>query len=310
MTAKQLAPSGEQRSAIGDKGELWLAARLPQGWIWQPPRKDVGKDGLIVIRDESELHNLEFSVQVKATLKPRFSGEALVFSNVSRSSVLYWMASAYPTLVVAVDLSNDRAWYVWHFDLFKSVADIPKSTGTSISLRIPTSNRLTPEAWTGIRIEINRCYNYLYNSLSKGDSYVWIVASTGTVCNGARNLLKISELPLPGPNISKEDGITILIEQQQHRNVLVVASRLLGGLDPVSQLYRDVRGWKERYESSVRDAFPRLGQVPSKITNQYGREVAFNPAALSSSRRELIFMIFDLVTLITQIHPSGSHNAA
>lgn len=312
MTSKQtqLSRSGEQRSAIGDKGELWLASRLPLGWIWQPPRKDLGKDGLIVIRDESDLHNLEFSVQIKATLKPRLSGEALVFANVSRSSVLYWMAGAYPTLVVAVDLSNDCAWYVWHFDIFKSVADIPKGSASSISLRVPTSNKLTLAAWNDIRIEIKRCYNYLYNSMSKGDSYVWIVASTGTVCNAARNLLKISESPVPGPDISEEDGITILIEQQQHRNILAVASKLLTGLDPVSKLYRDLSGWKERYENSVNHAFPRLGQIPSKITNQYGPEVAFRPAALSSSRRELIFMIFDLVALITQIHPSGSHNAA
>jgi hypothetical protein len=64
------------------------------------------------------------------------------------------------------------------------------------------------------------------------------------------------------------------------------------------------------YESIVRRAFPRLGEVPSKITNHFGSEVAFRRDTLSSSRRRLIFMIFDLVALITQIHPSGSHNAA
>jgi len=146
--------------------------------------------------------------------------------------------------------------------------------------------------------------------MSKGDSYVWIVASTGTVCNAARNLLKISDSPVPGPDISEEDGITILIQQQQHRNILTVASKLLAGLSSASKLYSELRVWIDIYENTVRRAFPKLGEVPSKVTNQYGAEVAFRHDALSSSRRQLIFMVFDLVALITQIHPSGSHNAA
>ncbi|MEK7718555.1 MAG: DUF4365 domain-containing protein [Bacteroidota bacterium] len=312
MTTKQTAPisSGEGRSAIGDKGELLFASRLPYGWIWQPPRKDLGKDGLIVIRDESELHNFEFSVQIKTTLKPRLSNKALRFSNVSRSSVLYWMAGAYPTLIVAVDLSNDRACYVWHYDLFNSVADVPKTSTGSLTISVPTDNELNTAGWNDIRSEIKRCYNRLYNSMSKGDSFVWVVASTGTICNAAKNLLKISESQVPGENITEDEGITILIEQQQHRNVLTVASRLLSGLSTESKLHRELREWSGLYETMVRQAFPRLGDAPTKIANQFGTEVAFQPDALFSSRRQLIFMVFDLVSLITKIHPSGSHNAA
>jgi hypothetical protein len=43
--------SGVAPSHLGDQGELWFAAMLPAGWVWQPPRRDLGKDGLIVIRD-------------------------------------------------------------------------------------------------------------------------------------------------------------------------------------------------------------------------------------------------------------------
>ena len=312
METKKTVPiaSGEGRSAIGDKGELWFASRLPHGWIWQPPRKDVGKDGLIVIRDESELQNLEFSVQIKTTLKRRHGSKALQFSNVSRSSVLYWMAGAYPTLIVAVDLSNDQAWYVWHYDLFNTIEDIPKAGTNSLTISVPTDNELNTDGWNNIRAEIKRCYNCLYNSMSKADSFVWIVASTGTVCKAARNLLKLSESPVPGKNITENEGITILIEQQQHRNVLAVASKLLSGLSTGSKLHRELLEWRDSYETMVRQAFPRFGDVPSKIANHPGAEVAFIPNVLSSSRRQLIFMVFDLVDLITQIHPSGSHNAA
>ncbi len=59
------ATSGANLNAdIWDEGELWFASQLPRGWDWQPPRRDLGKDGLVVVRDDSELHNLEFAIQV------------------------------------------------------------------------------------------------------------------------------------------------------------------------------------------------------------------------------------------------------
>lgn len=104
---------------LGDQGELWFAAALPQGWIWQPPRRDFGKDGLIVIRDGSELHNLELSAQIKTSAKPRIrDGHVVLTGGVSRSSIQYWFASPLPTLVVAVDISSRNAWYGWHLGLW------------------------------------------------------------------------------------------------------------------------------------------------------------------------------------------------
>ena len=303
--------SGESRSAIGDKGELWFASRLPEGWIWQPPRKDLGKDGLVVIRDGSELQNLEFSVQVKATCRQQKANKALR-SNVSRSSVLYWMAGAYPTLIVAVDLANDRAWYLWHYDAFDTIEEIQEANRNALPVSVPrgADNELNIDGWNNIRAEIQRCYKRLYNSMSKGESFVWIVAATRIICGAARNLLKISESAVPGQAITEEEGIIILIEQQQHRNVLASASKLLSGLSTESKLYRELTEWRETYETIVREAFPRFGDVPTKISNHPGAEVAFLPKALSSARRPLIFLVFDLVDLITQIHPSSSHNAA
>ncbi|MBX3282014.1 MAG: DUF4365 domain-containing protein [Acidobacteria bacterium] len=78
------------------------------GWVWQPPRRDFGKDGLIVVRDESKLHNLEFSVQIKTSMSPRIRGGEVLLSGVSRASIQYWFASPLPTLIIAVDLTNVR----------------------------------------------------------------------------------------------------------------------------------------------------------------------------------------------------------
>ena len=297
-------------NAIGDKGELWLASQLPQGWIWQPPRKDVGKDGLVVIRDGSVLHNLEFSVQIKTTLNPRRNSETITIRNVSRSSVMYWMASTHPTLIIVVDLSSNRAWYIWHFDVFRSVSEVPSAMDAKIAIRVPTKNELNKPAWDDIRSELRRCYNHIQNSMSKADSYVWIVASTGLIAIATQNLLKISEIPIPARDSQNDDFIPLLIEQQQHRNMLAVAYKLLRGLDSTSKLYRDVHTWIEQYEKLARNAFVTLGEVPFNICNDFRSDLGIRPEALAVSRKQMIFLLLDLVALITQVHPSGSHNAA
>lgn len=300
----------EQSNAIGDKGELWLASQLPQGWIWQPPRKDLGKDGLVVVRDGSVLHNLEFSVQVKATLKPHRNSEAITIRNVSRSSVMYWMASTHPTLIIAVDLSSNRAWYIWHFDVFRSVSEVPSTTDAKITIRVPIKNELNNAAWDDIRSELRRCYNLIQNLMSNAHSYVWIVASTSSIAIATQNLLKISDIPIPDPKNLNDDFIPLLIEQQQHRNMLAVANKLLRGLDQTSKLYQDVHTWIKQYEELARSAFVTLGEVPANISNDFNSDLGFRPKVLASSRKQMVFLLLDLVTLITQVHPSGSHNAA
>lgn len=306
---EQPTPSNERSNAIGDKGELWLASQLPRGWIWQPPRKDLGKDGLVVVRDDSVFHNLEFSIQVKATLKPRRNREVISIRNVSRSSVMYWMASSHPTLIVVVDLSCYRAWYIWHFDVFRSVSEVASMKGATVTIRVPTKNELNDAAWDDIRSELKRCYNLIYNLMSKADSYVWIVGSTSSIAIATQNLLKISEMPIPAKDGQNDDFIPLLIEQQQHRNMLAVANKLFRGLDPASKLCRDVHTWIEQYERLARSSFLTLGEIPPNISNDFHSALGFRPEVLATSRKQMIALLLDLVGLITQVRPSGSHNA-
>jgi hypothetical protein len=128
------------------------------------------------------------------------------------------------------------------------------------------------------------------------------------LCSTARSLYTLSEQAIPNGPLTEHDGFTLLIEQQEHRNVLVVANKFLRGLDPTSKLYSSCREWIAKYEPLVRDAFPRLGEIPTEVRTHFGSEVAARPRVLNAHRRTLINMVFDLVGLLTQIHPSGSHN--
>lgn len=149
------------RANLGDQGELCFASVLPQGWVWQPPRRDFGKDGLIVIRDGTRLHDLEFSVQIKTSAKPRIRGDSIVLSGIPRSSIRYWFASPLPTLVVAVDISCRTGWYVWHLDLFDSPKEFFDTDTKTVTIRVPASNQLDRAGWQAIREYIERHFSGL-----------------------------------------------------------------------------------------------------------------------------------------------------
>jgi hypothetical protein len=187
-------PSSSGRNAhIGDQGEIWFAGQLPFGWVWQPPRRDLGKDGLIVIRDNSDLHNLEFSVQVKTSERPVILEGSVVKSGVSRSSVMYWFASPLPTLVVAVDIVERSAWYAWHLDLFEPSADLFRSDQKTVTIRIPERNRLNETGWADIRRDLKQHFGSLLDALDAASISSRLIPTVNALVRNASNLLKLAK---------------------------------------------------------------------------------------------------------------------
>ena len=301
---------GEQRSGIGDQGELWFASQLPRGWVWQPPRRDVGKDGMIVIRDDSDLNNVEFAIQVKSTTSKVGSGQSIAIKNVSRSSILYWCASTHPTLLVIVSIATQTAWYAWHFHVVdtrpKSLASLPTLT----NIKIPTENVLDAKAWDGIRAEIKRCYMFLWNSTSRSQSYVFIVASISVLSTYARNLVVATQRDPPKAPLSEHEAIALLFEQRLHRNVLAIAVKAHRALPSASRLHQDVVTWTQQYVELVRHSFPHIEAAPQQVSDYMGTELAVVVAEVSKTRSQSLLLIFDLISLLTKIHPSDSYDAA
>jgi hypothetical protein len=145
--------------------------------------------------------------------------------------------------------------------------------------------------------------------MSKTKSYVWIVASVQLLTNAIRSLYILGKDAVPEPPFSHDQGISLMIEQQEHRNILSIGAKFLRGLDPSSALHESCRQWLAQYEARVREAFPHLGPIPRDVTSHFGKELAVRPQVLAASRDGLLLSVFDLIRLVTQIHPSGSHNA-
>lgn len=256
---------GSDRNAlVGDQGEIWFAGQLPFGWVWQPPRLDFGKDGLVVIRDKSDLHNLEFSVQVKTSGRPVVREGWVVKSGVSRSSVMYWFASPLPTLVVAVGIASKRAWYAWHLDLFESPAEVFQSEQHTVTIRIPEHNQLNEAGWDDIRRGLKQHFGSLLDLISEANSSSRLLPAVNTLARNVRNLLTLSKTPPPSNNASltQHEGMSIFIEQLEHRSVLSVVRTLLTHVRPDSSAGHHMQAWLEAYEATVLTAYPHLNALP------------------------------------------------
>lgn len=285
---------------IGDKGEAWFFYALPDGWIWQPPRLDVGKDGLIVIRDRSELHNLEFSVQVKTSRKPTVQDGHIVIRGVSRSSVQYWFASPLPTLVVAVDLSSRTARYGWHLELFDSPKQVFEASTPTLSIRIPEANLLDGSGWKAIRRYLLQHFRALQRALTVDAVAPHVMATLHKVSRITGNLIRLGAVAPPEPPLTRSEGMTILIEQIELRDLLDTVRALLLRLVVGSDLHKQVESWLMSFENAALGAHPTIRSLPPSGSDiPADLELGFAPKRLLEVRPQLVRAAVDLLRLLT-----------
>jgi hypothetical protein len=301
--------NGSGQSHLGDQGELWFAAALPRGWVWQPPRRDVGKDGLIVIRDTTELHNLEFSVQIKTTAFPRFRDEHLVLPGVPKASIQYWFASPIPTLVVGVDINNHTGWYAWHFDLFVSPETLFKTNADTVTIRIPQKNHLDTDGWNQLRKEVFDYFKALHRALATDAVMPHLVETVYQVSRVIGNLIRLGSSAPPIPPLTQREGMSILIEQIELRDLLHAVRALLGKIDKRSGAHKQIALWLTSFEYLAKGAYPRLEMLPPpKHDIPADLELAFSPKRLPEARPRLILAGVDLIRLLTSPQPYASQS--
>jgi len=116
-------PKQSEGQIIGREGEIWFESQLPSGWVLQPPKSDVGVDGVVVICDTSDLNGREFRIQVKASKKPKIRESNIVISRLKYSTIEYWFLSPLPTLIVFYDATEKCGYYRWHIDIYEEVRE-------------------------------------------------------------------------------------------------------------------------------------------------------------------------------------------
>jgi len=294
------------QSHLGDQGELWFAAALPQGWIWQPPRRDFGKDGLIVIRDGTELHNLEFSVQIKTSARPRIRDGSIVLAGISRSSIRYWFASPLPTLVAAVDIVNRAGWYAWHLDLFDSPNELFGVETATMTIRIPQTNQLNDAGWQSIRADLLRHFRALQRALSTEAVAPYLLATVYNVARIVGNLIRLGSSAPPTPPLTQSEGMALVIEQVELRDLIHSVRSLLRRVADGSDANKQIGFWLTSFEKTAAAAHPSLGALPPRghdIPAEF--QLAVSPKQLLEARPRLVLAAVDLISLLTSPQPNA-----
>jgi hypothetical protein len=297
---------------IGDAGELWFASQLPSDWVWQPPRRDVGKDALIVVKDGSDLHNLEFSVQVKTTTRLQLDEKGTIrCGGIPTSSVLYWFASPQPTLVVVVDIDKKKGWYSWHLDLFASTDDI--SDKTTCSVRLPLSNALDPDGWARIRKRLRDHYDSLRNALHTARIASKIVPGIRAIAEATRDLIWLDREPerssreefLP----SDHSAVFLLIhDQESYRAILDTVRSVLPLFELDTYTSRQIQLWLTAFQSHVLAAYPSFEALPRNAAEFPGVRITFNAPVLKAKRGLLVSAALDMITMLSGAgEPSNYH---
>ncbi len=295
---------------IGDQGELWFAAALPLGWIWQPPRRDFGKDGLIVIRDGSELHNIEFSVQIKTSAKPRIRDGHVVMSGISRSSVQYWFASPLPTLVIVVDISSHSAWYGWHLDLFHSPKEVFGTAADTVTIRIPEKNQLNDAGWKAIRADLLQHFRAIQRALTSDTVAPHVMVTLHNIARITGNLIRLGATAPPDPPLTESEGMAILIEQIELRDLIDTVRTLLQRLPDGSDACKQIAFWLKSFEQAALDAYPTIRAIPPRGSDiPADLELGFAPKRLLEVRPRLVLAAVDLLRLLTSPRPTSSSEA-
>jgi len=217
---------------------------------------------------------------------------------------MYWFASPLPTLVVAVDIVSRHAWYAWHLDLFESPAGVFQSAQDTVTIRIPERNQLNEAGWKNIRHDLKQHFGSLLDMISEANSSSRLLPAINTLARNVTNLLKLSKTP-PPPNsasMTEQEGLSILIEQLEHKSILSVVRTLLEHVRPDSGAGHHMRAWIDAYEGMVLTAYPRLNTLPEHGPYGPDLEFAFAPKRVVETRHRLIEAGLDMIMLLTARH--------
>lgn len=293
-------PYQSEAQITGDQGENWFATQLPPGWVLQPPKRDVGVDGVIVICDKTDLNGREFRVQIKASKTPTIRNEMFIISGVKRSTVEYWFLSPLPTLLVAYDATQNNGFFRWHSDLYDDVREaLDQQEAKSISVSVPTGNRLNQEGWETIRNNLKWHYHNLSEALFVARDAKSLLPTIHNLAAAVRQLNSIDHQPIPvDSRTTEQQGLLAVVEMMQHRLIVSTLSKLLSELAPETEGARRLESWIHSYNSKVSSVFPNFEKLTSWERVPPDFELAFANNLIHTNRHQLMELALGMMMLL------------
>ena len=243
-------------------------------------------------------------MQIKTTTFPRFRNGCLVLSGVSKASIRYWFASPVPTLVVGVDINNRIGWYAWHLDLFDSPEALFKTNAGTITIRIPQTNRLDASGWDQVRKDVFDHFNSLGRALSNDTIMPHLLETVFQLSRIAGNLIRLGSSAPPAPPLTQSEGMSILIEQMELRDLIRAVRKFLEKISGHSEVHKQIASWLTSFEDIAMKVHPSIEMLPPPGHDiPADLQLAFSPKHLAEARPRLILAGVDLIRILTSPTP-------
>jgi Domain of unknown function (DUF4365) len=137
-------PQRPQAHQLEDESETYLRGWIPPGWACDKPQHDYGVDFLVWLSEKGEVTGQRLAVQLKASHTATATDSVVV--QLKTSTLLLLRDLLDVVLLVKYVAAEKEAYWL----LLKDFTSDPRSGQHTISIRIPTANRISSAPWDTI----------------------------------------------------------------------------------------------------------------------------------------------------------------
>jgi hypothetical protein len=174
----------------------------------------------------------------------------------------------------------------------------------TVTIRIPQANRLDDEGWASIRSDLFQHFTALQRALSTDAVAPHVLATVNNVARIVGNLIRIGSSAPPEPPLTQSEGLALLIEQIELRDLIDTIRSLLRRIAAESDAHKQIAFWLSTFEGLAGTIHPSLSALPptgSDIPGDF--QLAFALSKLLETRPRIILAAVDLITLLTSPSP-------
>ena len=295
---------------LGRKGERWFRSILPDEWIFNKPEEDFGIDGTVIIGEKARVGALEFHVQIKSTSNCKRIKDFIVVPNISRGSVLFWIARLAPTMLVLYDRKRNLGYYGWIPEILPSdkLRTFLGSKKETISLKIPKKSIINEHCWHSLNEKLRTQRDALI-------SLVFRLNISSSLLNAIHSLsvsLRLLMFSLFDSRLDAKEHrmMTDLSEMIAYKNVIralsVFRSEIESEIGKNSQLSDFLLNVSDAVRSEI-DTFT-IGFDVLLETDNKPVAVRINPEKRERARPRLWAMLTEIILTISGIRVNNKLN--
>ncbi len=293
-------PKQVKAQSVGRQGERWFEGLLPPTWILQPPKDDVGVDGIVVICEDGSLNGLEFRVQVKTSSRWTVKDDEVLIRNVKRDTALYWITGFTPTLLVLHEISTGRGIFAWANQVLGGHKRFATRKDKTVSLHVPLRQELRRDSWPQIGQELRALNGMLARRLVSSGKAVPLLRAVHALAEAIHGFDFAANATKDGQPIAGDDAKLLWqLEVSCHRDVVRALHALTTDLDGSGAGVDGLSEFTAEYSNKCSGFITRFDEIvadPDKLRN-----LQVNVAEMAMKRAGFTRSLVDAIRQLTAI---------